>query len=91
MDADARRVRPSHPVLADRWIEDSCVATSDRQAEAHCDSLPSRAIGLSLLEIYFERIYNAQLLFDKTAFFEGYMEDTIPDFLLKAVFALASL
>lgn len=53
--------------------------------------LPSRAVGLSLLEIYFSRIYNASLLFFKPVLFQEYIEGKLPDHLLKGIFALASL
>lgn len=53
--------------------------------------LPPRAIGLSLLEIYFDRVYNASLLFYKPALFSDYLDDKLPSFLLRSVFALASL
>lgn len=54
-------------------------------------ALPPRAVGLSLLEIYFARVYNAHLLFLKSFLFQEYIEDRLPAYLLKAVFALASL
>jgi hypothetical protein len=53
--------------------------------------LPSRAIGLSLLEIYFTRIYNASLLFYKPLLFKNYLDGNLPDVLLKAMFALSTL
>ncbi|KAF2010993.1 hypothetical protein BU24DRAFT_50654 [Aaosphaeria arxii CBS 175.79] len=54
-------------------------------------SLPPLAAGLVLLEIYFSRIYNAPLLFVKSALFQDYIEGCVPDVLLKSIFALASL
>jgi hypothetical protein len=48
-------------------------------------------VGLSLLEIYFDRIYNASLLFCKPLLFQEYLEGTVPDYLLKGIFSLASL
>ncbi|PWI66992.1 hypothetical protein PCL_04498 [Purpureocillium lilacinum] len=74
-----------------RMNQTGCRGASAPGAGPSRDSLPCRAIGLSLLEIYFERIYNAHLLFDKSRFFEDYLQRKLPDFLLKAVFALASL
>lgn len=53
--------------------------------------LPSRAIGLSLLEVYFTRIYNASLLFYKPFLFQSYLDGKLPDILLKAIFALSTL
>lgn len=53
--------------------------------------LPSRTIGLSLLEVYFTRIYNASLLFYKPFLFQNYLNGKLPDVLLKAIFALSTL
>ena len=53
--------------------------------------LPSRVIGLSLLEVYFTRIYNASLLFYKPFLFQNYLNGKLPDILLKAIFALSTL
>jgi hypothetical protein len=53
--------------------------------------LPPTALGLSLLEIYFARIYNASLLFHKPVLFQQYLEGKIHGALLKALFALATL
>ena len=53
--------------------------------------LPSRAIGLSLLEVYFTRIYNASLLFYKPLLFQNYLDGKLPDVLLKTIFALSTL
>ncbi|KFY76847.1 hypothetical protein V499_03625 [Pseudogymnoascus sp. VKM F-103] len=50
-------------------------------------ALPARAVGLSLLEIYFTRIYNAHLLFCKPILFQEYLEGKVPTVLLKAIFA----
>lgn len=53
--------------------------------------LPPTALGLSLLEIYFARIYNASLLFHKPILFQDYLEGKIHGALLRALFALATL
>jgi hypothetical protein len=53
--------------------------------------LPPTALGLSLLEIYFARIYNASLLFYKPVLFQQYLEGRIHGALLRALFALATL
>jgi hypothetical protein len=53
--------------------------------------LPPRAIGLALLEIYFSRVYNASFLFHKRIVFQEYLTEKLPDFLVKAIFALATL
>ncbi|KAI5457057.1 hypothetical protein BGZ63DRAFT_82703 [Mariannaea sp. PMI_226] len=80
-----------NPPRADESYTGVLRGSSTRGVETNRGSLPCRAIGFSLLEIYFERIYNAHLLFDKSSFFEDYLQTKLPDFLLKAVFALASL
>ncbi|KAL9564067.1 hypothetical protein ACKAV7_011780 [Fusarium commune] len=54
-------------------------------------SFPARAVGLGLLDIYFERVYNAPLLFDRAKLFESYLNDAIPPFLLRALFALSNI
>lgn len=53
--------------------------------------LPSTALGLSLLEIFFSRIYNASLLFHKPVLFQQYLTGEIHGALLKALLALATL
>ncbi|KAB8227374.1 uncharacterized protein BDW43DRAFT_247250 [Aspergillus alliaceus] len=53
--------------------------------------LPPRALGLSLLDIYFTRIYNASVLFCKSTLFQQYLDEKVPGVLLKALFALATL
>ncbi|KAF5266282.1 hypothetical protein FOXYS1_2879, partial [Fusarium oxysporum] len=59
---------------------------------SHTDSsLPPRAVGLGLLDIYFERLYNAPLLFDRSELFESYLDDAFPPFFLRAVFDLSSI
>jgi hypothetical protein len=62
---------------------------SDDLVEA--DNLPPRAIGLALLEIYFDRIYNAELLFRKSALFQSYLSNAVAPYLLQAIFALATM
>jgi hypothetical protein len=53
--------------------------------------LPPTALGLSLLEIFFSRIYNASLLFHKPILFQQYLTGEIHGALLKALLALATL
>lgn len=53
--------------------------------------LPPRALGLGLLEIYFSRVYNAALLFQKRVVFQEYLKGSLPNILAKAMFALATL
>ena len=53
--------------------------------------LPSTEVGLLLLEIYFKRLYNATLLFHRNIAFQLYMEDKIPQYLLRAIFAHAAV
>ncbi|KAM6524532.1 hypothetical protein FALCPG4_010141 [Fusarium falciforme] len=67
------------------------LGTNNTMQQRPTFALPPRAVGLSLLEIYFARVYNAYLLFLKPFLFQEYIEDRLPAYLLKAVFALASL
>ncbi|EGU79870.1 hypothetical protein FOXB_09632 [Fusarium oxysporum f. sp. conglutinans Fo5176] len=60
-------------------------------AGTNLDDLPPRAIGLALLDIYFERLYNATLLFNRTQLFESYLDGSLPPYLLRSIFALSSL
>ena len=53
--------------------------------------LPPIALGLSLLELYFTRIYNAPLLFHKSVLFQQYLEQKLHGALLRALLALATL
>ncbi|CAI7659636.1 unnamed protein product [Penicillium pancosmium] len=53
--------------------------------------LPPTALGLSLLELYFTRVYNAHLLFFKPTLFQRYLQGEVHVVLLKALFALATL
>jgi hypothetical protein len=53
--------------------------------------LPPTALGLSLLELYFTRIYNAPLLFHKPVLFQQYLEQQLNGALLRALLALATL
>jgi hypothetical protein len=53
--------------------------------------LPSTEVGLLLLEVYFKRIYNASMLFHKGIAFQLYMQDGIPGYLLRAIFAQAAV
>lgn len=48
-------------------------------------------VALFLTEIYFERHYQADLLFRKQNFIEDYLAQRLPDFVSLAVFAFASL
>src|SRR4051812_3918326 len=59
--------------------------------EADDMNLPPPALGLSLLEIYFSRVYHAPIVFHKPALFQGYLSDSIPEYLLKALFAVATM
>jgi hypothetical protein len=60
--------------------------------EQSCSAeLPSTEVGLLLMEVYFKRIYNATLLFHKNIAFQVYMQDGIPDYLLRAIFAHAAI
>ncbi|KAH4052129.1 hypothetical protein HBI26_135380 [Parastagonospora nodorum] len=56
-----------------RTDNNPCFSTS------HIARLLSQAIGFMLLEVYFERIYNATLLFDKAAFFCLHINNKVLD------------
>ncbi|KAI7771474.1 hypothetical protein LZL87_010914 [Fusarium oxysporum] len=64
---------------------------ASNSAGTNLDDLPPRAIGLALLDIYFERLYNATLLFNRTQLFESYLDGSLPPYLLRSIFALSSL
>jgi hypothetical protein len=64
---------------------------ADSTCEAEVPPLPPTALGLALLEIYFSRIYNAPLLFNKSLLFDQYLNGQVHGALLKALFALATL
>lgn len=53
--------------------------------------LPPPALCLSLLEVYFTRVYNAPLLFHKPTLFQDYLEGRLNRSLLRALLALATL
>ncbi|EWY89603.1 hypothetical protein FOYG_10422 [Fusarium oxysporum NRRL 32931] len=67
------------------------IVAIDSAADSAQDPLPPTALGLSLLEVYFTRVYNAPLLFYKPLLFQQYLEGKIHGALLKALFALATL
>lgn len=67
------------------------IAAIDSAADSAQDPLPPTALGLSLLEVYFTRVYNAPVLFYKPLLFQQYLEGKIHGALLKALFALATL
>jgi hypothetical protein len=51
----------------------------------------SREVALFLIEIYFERHYQADLLFRKRDFIQSYKSGLICDHVSRAIFAFASL
>ncbi len=61
------------------------------QASLHRTTLPSSEVAIILIEIYFMRLYNANLLFHKRTFLNEYALNRVPDFLALSVFALASM
>lgn len=63
----------------------------DSTADSTQPPLPPTALGLSLLEVYFTRVYNASLLFYKPLLFQQYLEGKIHSVLIRALFALATL
>jgi len=64
---------------------------SETTEESDTAALPSTEMGLLLLEVYFKRVYNATLLFHKTISFQLYMQNELPPFLIRAIFALAAI
>ena len=48
-------------------------------------------VALFLIEIYFERHYQANLLFYKQSFIDDYLSQRLPGYISKAVFAFASM
>ncbi|KAI9719362.1 MAG: hypothetical protein M1828_006263 [Chrysothrix sp. TS-e1954] len=73
------------PRLSHRDQNQATLPNNDQDAE-----LPSTEIGLLLLEVYFKRVYDANLLFHKTMAFKLYTQQGIPDYLLRAIFAHAA-
>jgi hypothetical protein len=70
---------------------ESSTAANPNSDETEAAELPSTEVGLSLLEIYFKRVYNATLLFHKSIAVQLYMQNDIPDYLLRAIFAQAAI
>lgn len=66
-------------------------ASTELVSDSESLPLPPTALGLSLLEIYFARVYNASLMFYKPVLFQQYLEGRLHGALLKAIFALATL
>jgi hypothetical protein len=54
-------------------------------------SLPSYEVAIFLIEIYFSRVYNANLLFHKRSFLSDLAVNRVPGFVALSVFALASM
>lgn len=53
--------------------------------------LPSTELGLLLLEVYFKRIYNSTLMFDKESILQLYLQGNLPSYLCRAIFAQAAI
>ncbi|KEF62144.1 uncharacterized protein A1O9_00116 [Exophiala aquamarina CBS 119918] len=66
-------------------------ARLDHDVDIIDTSMPPVALGLSLLEIYYARICNAPVLFCKALLFQDYLAGAIPGYLLKGLFANATL
>ncbi|KAL9087904.1 MAG: hypothetical protein Q9165_006466 [Trypethelium subeluteriae] len=60
-------------------------------AETEEAELPSTEVGLLLLEVFFKRIYNATLLLHKSVAFQLYTTNSIPAYLIRAIFAHAAI
>jgi hypothetical protein len=83
---------PVNPAKRQRVAEkQTLLKDSPPLNETGSAELPSTEVGLLLLEVYFKRIYNATLLFHKTIAFQLYMQNGIPDYLLRAIFAHAAV
>jgi len=54
-------------------------------------ALPPMIFGLSLLEVYFSHVYNASVLFPKAILLQDYIEGKVPEYLLRAIFALSTM
>lgn len=63
---------------------------SDDQDPATVE-LPKTELGLLLLEVYFKRIYNSTLLFNKDALLQLYLQGALPGYLCRAIFAQAAI
>jgi hypothetical protein len=70
---------------------ESSTASQPSFSETEATELPSTKIALLLLEVYFKRIYNAALLFNKSIAYQLYMQNDIPGYLLRAIFAQAAI
>ncbi len=77
-----RTGRPSARQLVD---EESLISNNSEGVQL------ADEVALFLTEIYFERHYQADLLFRKQNFIEDYLAQRLPDFVSLAVFAFASL
>lgn len=85
--------RPNIKQIYSAYLRSACSRSDPVQPlqDAKSLALPPRSIGLALLEIYFSRIYNSELMFFKLRLFQEYLENKVPSYLLRAIFALASL
>jgi hypothetical protein len=81
---------PIHAAKRSRLVEETPCKKHpcDRPRSAE---LPPTEVGLLLLEVYFKRVYNATLLFHKNIAFQLYMQNAIPGYLLRAIFAHAAI
>ncbi|KAJ5116797.1 hypothetical protein N7456_001145 [Penicillium angulare] len=82
------------PVLSDSYPTQlrtmSSVTTQPTNA-SKSSPLPPVSLGLSLLEIYFTRVYNANLLFHKPLIFQSYLAGELNGSLLRAMLSLATI
>lgn len=89
------RSRPKPSSKHDHRSRPSTTATATAESNPEetdeAAKLPPTEVGLLLLEVYFKRIYNATLLFHKSIAFQLYMQNDIPDYLLRAIFAQAAI
>ncbi|KXT18356.1 hypothetical protein AC579_961 [Pseudocercospora musae] len=63
----------------------------ERPLQTDVPELPSQMVGQKLLETYFDKIHSASLLFHRTIASQLYAQKRVPEYLLQAIFAHASI
>jgi hypothetical protein len=53
-------------------------------------SFPSKKLALTLIDTYFDHVYNATLLFHKQTLISDYLAGKVPDCVALSIFALAA-
>ncbi|EME88570.1 uncharacterized protein MYCFIDRAFT_85016 [Pseudocercospora fijiensis CIRAD86] len=70
---------------------DAIELPSPEASEHNVPELPLQEVGQILLENYFHKIHNANLLFHRTTAFQLYAQNRVPEYLLQAIFAQAAI